>query len=279
MKRTLLSLAFLSFTGLGFAQKKTDYAAVPSVVKEAKEKGNVKFADSLAQDYINNYLFTLKKDELYTKENLGFIGDFLGNENTKAFKLFIKEPEKVNAVLGDYGAQKKVMVFINKKYLPKGDYDKIAKPDWDALEKVVVKKFGDLGREITYGQRTIYYFINKDWKNYGVYYQKYFEKSLKNTMYEVNNLSWTVFENVEDPKVLSFACNVVMKYAIETWYQNDFQAYDTYANLFYKTGQKKQAIEWEEKAVKLSNQGEVYVQTLEKMKSNIPTWKETTSNP
>jgi len=278
MKRLLFSLAFLSLTSLAFAQKTSDFSILPSLVKEAKEEGNVRLADSLAQSYINNYLFKLKKEELYTEENLRFIGDFLGNEESQAFKLFRNEPEKVNAVLGDYWAQKKVMAFINKNYLPKGDYDSIPKPDWPALEKVVVEKFGTLGQEISYGQRAIYYLMNKDWKNYGIYYQKYFEKGLKHNMYHVNNLSWALFEHVEDPKILKFACDVVMKYAMEQWYQNDFAAYDTYANLLYKIGKKNEAIDWEEKAVKLSNNDKTILDTLEKMKNSQKTWPETVNN-
>jgi tetratricopeptide (TPR) repeat protein len=278
MKRLLLSLAFLSLTSLGFAQKKTDYSTIPSMVKEAKEKGSTNFADSLAQDYIDNYLFKLKKDELYTKENLGFMGDFLGDENSKAFKLFMKEPEKLNAVLGPYQAQKKVMFAIHKNYLPKDDPEKTDKPDWNALEKVVVGKFGVLGKEITRGSGMCYYANNKDWKNFGIWYHKYFEIALKHSIYHVNNFSWAVFENVNDPKVLLLACEAI-KYSLENNDQNNIEAYDTYANLLYKTGNREEAMKWEERAVKLSNQGEVYVQTLEKMKNDIKTWKETANNP
>jgi len=277
MKLQLLSLALLSLTSISFAQKKKDFATMPSQAKEAKEMGNLKLADSLAQDYINNYLFKLKECELFSKENLRFIGEFLDVEKSKGFRLFLKEPEKVNQVLGDYMAQWYLMTFINNKYLPSGDYKQIGKPNWDALEKVVIAKFGALGQEITYGQRMIFYLVNEDWKNYGIWYQRYFEKGLKHPRYHVNNMSWNLFEHVDDPIVLSFAC-FVMKYAIDELPYKDQQALDTYANLLYKTGKKDEAIAWEEKAVKLSNNNKELVETLEKMKSNIATWSETTKN-
>ncbi|PTS95409.1 hypothetical protein DBR11_21455 [Pedobacter sp. HMWF019] len=279
MRRLLFGLAFLSLSSLGFAQKKTDYTIVRSLVKEAKEKGNMKLMDSLAQSYISNYLFKLKKEELYTKENLNFMGDFLSSEDSKAFKVFKNEPEKVNAVLGVYQAQNKIMDFINKKYLPQGDFKKMDRPDWDALEKMVSAKFGALGQEIVWGQRMVYHWILKDnWSSFAKYYVLYFQRGLKHPRYHINNISWYgVFEHVNDPKVLEFSTQV-MQYALENYNQNDAACYDTYANLLYKAGHKEKAIEWEERAVKLSNNDKSIVETLEKMRNNLPTWPVVTNN-
>lgn len=278
MKQFVLSLALLSLTSLGFAQKKIDYSKVPSLIQEAIEKGKVKLADSLTQDYANNYLLKLKKEELYSKDNLTFLGFSLRNENSKAFKLFMKEPEKINKVLGDGIAQGFLRTCINRAYLPKDDdYKKMNVAKWDSLEKIVVSKFGVLGKETVYGQKMMYYYVKEDWKNYGVWYQKYFEMRLKYIPFHINNFSWALFEHVNDPKVLLFACDI-MKHAIEDPAYNDHQALDTYANLLYKTGQKEKAIEWEEKAVKLSNNDKVIVETLEKMKNNVATWPERAKN-
>jgi len=279
MKRTLLSLAFFSLTSLGFAQKGIDFVKVPSLVREAMKKNDLKLADSLAQSYINNYLLKFKKEELYTKDNLSFIGDFLGDKNTKAFKLFMKDPEKINAVLGDYQAQNKVMDFINKKYLPKGDFEKMDRPDWDALEKMVSAKFGALGQEIVWGQRMIYHWVLKDnWSSFAKYYVLYFQRGLKHPRYHINNITWYgIFEHIDDPKVLEFSIKV-MQYALENYNKNDAVCYDTYANLLYKAGYKEKAIKWEEKAVMLSNYDKEMAKCLEKMKNNEKTWPEMTGN-
>ncbi len=39
-----------------------------------------------------------------------------------------------------------------------------------------------------------------------------------------------------------------MKYDIEVFGQNDANTYDTYANLLYKTGNKTEAMKWEQKS-------------------------------
>ena len=246
---------------------------MPSQAKEAKEKGDVKLADSLAQDYINNYLFKLKEVELMTKDNLSFIREYIKIDN-KGFKLFRTQSEKVNALLGNYAAQYGVRVAIYKAFMPKGDINERKNFDWKSLEKSITEKYGAVGQEEVYGNAMFAYLEAEDWVNFGKYYVLYFEKALKHPAYHVNNLSWPLFEHLEDQNVLTFACGV-MKYAIEELTYKDHQALDTYANLLYKTGKKDEAIKWEEKAVKLSNNDKSIVETLEKMRNNLRTWPDT----
>jgi tetratricopeptide (TPR) repeat protein len=283
MKKLLLSLAFLSLTSLGFAQKKADYSLVPSLVKEAKEKGNVKLANSLVQDYIDNYLLKLKLDQLMSKDNLLFISENLNTTDSKGFKLFFKQRSRINSVLGPDKAEYAIRKTIAKQFIREAEGQNSATVDWDAIECTITAKFGALGQEVVYGKRMSYYANVKDWSNFGRYYMLYFERALKRPEYHINNASWPLFENVNNPKVLKFACDVVMKYAITEWYQTDPNAYDTYAQLLYKTGNQDQAIEWEEKALKLAK-GNEYLEkqlavALEKMQRNEKTWKETIVNP
>lgn len=245
---------------------KLGYDQMPDLARKAKFFDEKQLAQMIADSYISNYLFKLNDQNLFTKDHLNFIGDFLGKESSKGFKLLMNEPEKVNAILGGYQAQGKIMDFIDQKYLPQGDFEKIDKPDWNALEKLVVEKFGALGKERVYGQRMLYHWVLKDdWQSFSKYYVLYFDQALDHSRYNLNTMSWYVFEHVNDPKVLESAIKV-MKYDLETYGKNDFQDYDTYANLLYKAGHKEQAIEWEEKAVKLSNQNKELVGTLEKMR-------------
>lgn len=279
MKQLLWSLAFLSLTSLSFAQKKTDYATFPSLVNEAKQSGNVKLADSLAQDYINNYLFKLNEDELMTKDNLKFVSRFL-KVNSKGFNLFSKQSEKVNAILGNYAAQYGMRVAIYEAFIPKGKIDR-KNFDWKSLERVIAAKFGSIGREEVYCNAMISYLEANDWINYGKYYKLYLEVALKHSVYDINYLSWPLFESVNDPVVLKFACEVVMKYAVEKWYQNDPASWDTYANLLHKTGKTAEAIKWEEKAVQMKKgqpDEKLYTDALEKMKKGLPTWPTPANN-
>lgn len=262
-----------------FKLGKLAYNQMPELAKKAQSFDETILAQNVADIYVNNYLLKLDDLNLFTKEHLNFIGSFLGTENSKGFKLFMKEPEKVNAILGAYQAQGKIMDFIDRKYLPQGNFEKIDKPDWNALEEIVVRKFGDLGKERVYGQRMLYHWVVKDdWQRFGKYYVLYFEKALKHTRFQLNNMSWSIFEHINDEKTLEFAVKV-MKYDLENFDQNDPAAYDTYANLLYKIGKKEEALKWEQHAIKLSNSDKEFVEILEKMKKNERTWVETAINP
>jgi hypothetical protein len=281
MKRLLLSLAFLGLTSLGFAQKKIDYVVLLSLVKEAKEKGNNKLADSLAQDYINNYLLKLKEDQLMNKDNLLFISKNMNTTDSRGFKLFFKQKNKINSVLGPDKAEYAIRKAIARQFIPDGNEQNSPAVDWEKIEHTVTAKFGAIGQEVVYGKRMGYYLTTKDWGNYGRYYMLYFEKALKRPEYVINDITWYLFQNVDDPKVIKFACDVVMKYAMEEWYQNDVESWDTYANLLHKAGNTTLAIEWEEKAVKMKKgqpDEKLYTDALEKMKKGLPTWSTSTNN-
>jgi len=263
-----------------FKQGRLEFKKMPELVLKAKSFGEAELSNRIADNYIDNYLFKLKESDLLTKEYLTFISGYLGNKNSKAFKLFTKQSEKVNSILGYYQAQTAVMSFINKKYLPQ-DAKKSEKSKWEKLESIVVTEFGELGKEIYFGQRMIYHwFLKDDWQSFVKYYTLYYQMSLRHPRrYDINNITWYgVFEHVDDPKVLDFAITV-MEYDLENYDQNNSAAYDTYANLLYKAGHKEKAIEWEERAVKLSNLDKGLLETLQKMKNDTKTWPDTVAKP
>jgi tetratricopeptide (TPR) repeat protein len=233
----------------------------------------------VSKDYINNYLFKLKKSEIFTKDHLQFISDYLIYEGTesKAFKFFMENKEEINAQLGPDKAEYSIRSTIADECIPKSATWESVKPKWDLLERNLTQRFGALGQEVMYGKRMLYSRDVLDWKNFGKYFVLYFERALKRPEYMINNIAWTVFEKVEDHKVLESAIGV-MKYDIETWDQQAADAYDTYANLLYKTGKRESAIEWEEKAVKLSKNKEI-AENLEKMKKNQRTWPDVAVKP
>lgn len=264
-----------------FKEGKLSASEIPALANAAKSAGEIQVAREIADKYINDYLLKLPQNKLLTRDNLLFMSRFLGSDERKAFRYFIQHKEKINHVLGYYQAEYAVMNQIADSHIPKADSWKTAKLDWDILEKELSTRYGPLGKEVVYSQRMYYYFNEKDWNMYGIWYQKYLEIAFKHPRYDINFLSWELFKQVEDAEVLSFACDVVMKYAIEEWYQNDPAAYDTYGNLLHKTGRTPEAIKWEAYAVKLKK-GQVdaplYTTALEKMKKGIPTWNTSVNN-
>jgi len=77
---------------------------------------------------------------------------------------------------------------------------------------------------------------------------------------------------VTDPAVLEAAIKAE-KYSMETLTKDDATEIDTYANLLYKAGRNREAIEWEEKAVRLSvGRDREITDHLAAMKAGQATW-------
>lgn len=263
-------LLLLSNTVRLSAQSKSDFTTMREKILTAESNGKTRLADSIANVYIDGCLMKLEEKNLFTQENLSFIGKHLGSSG--AFKIFKDRSRVIDSIMGFYYSEYKIMDFIDKYYLPHRLNWKQNAPNWIELEKTVTNKFGVLGQEVVLGQAMFYYLDLQDWKNYSLYYFNYFKIAFKHPRYYVNNFSWAIFEHVNDFKILLFATDVVMKYAMEEWYKNEVEAYDTYSNLLYKIGRKEQAVEWQSKAVKLSNNGKIYIENLEKMQKGEKTW-------
>ncbi|WP_218150472.1 glycoside hydrolase family 2 protein [Chitinophaga arvensicola] len=212
----------------------------------------------------------------FSKENLSFLSKTMFTSKDKGFELFLKNQQKVDEVLGPTTAIRNLTKIIEAEEITPLYTSKIP-PDWDTVISKLKNKYGDLGEEFAYGSAMIYSGFGpepKDWKNYGKYYVLYFEKALDHPLYHINNITWPLFEHVEDPKVLTFAAQV-MKYALANWYQGDPEACDTYANLLHKLKQSGEAIKWEEKALQMKKGApdeKIYADALQKMKSGLPTW-------
>lgn len=243
-----------------------DTAQIKALASQAMQMGEKQLAIKVAQGYIK----TIAKKDIYKKDNLVFIGQFLAGSKDPNFMLFLKNAGKVDGVVGKNYAENLVMGIIAKEEI--APYEQQKNPDWDMIEKTVIKKYGPLGAERVAGHRMLYYLNLKDWDNFGKYYKKYFDLAVphERSFLHINNMSWPVFEHVTDKEVLATAVKT-MKYDIEKFDGNDPAAIDTYANLLYKTGNKEEAIKWEEKALQLSNKKE-FVDVLQKMKAGEKTW-------
>lgn len=126
-------------------------------------------------------------------------------------------------------------------------------------------------QEKIFGKAMIAGIDQQNWIEFGKNYAHYYETAFDHSAYHINNISWPIFEHITDTAILDVAIKT-MKYSIENFDQTNYQAYDTYANLLYKRGRVKEAIEWEEKAAKALPDEKWPIETLEKMRKGIPTW-------
>lgn len=217
---------------------------------------------------VDDYLAT--QNDLYTKENLSLLKEFIQNSKDRGFDMILKNPEKVDAVLGESSADNIIKsVAMNEDVFPLLYQSGVANPDWDVLEKKLITKYPKQATEITDYSKAIYYYRKKEWNNFGPAVNNYMKSfSSKALPAEINQFAWAIFENCNDITCVENA----LAWSKQSFAKdNNHQFMDTYANLLMKAGKKQEAIEWETKAVAIAKEkkdpqvGE-YEGTLSEMK-------------
>lgn len=164
-------------------------------------------------------------------------------------------------------------------------------PNWNKLEKTLSKKYPQINASrLILGAKIRYYSIKKSWEKFADAYLTSLEKYDKiQEMTDHTKMSWTVnnilynsiFKNVNNKKLLLRAAKQSKKIIDnpssikpgadkEEYSSNNI---DTYANLLYKGGKTKKAIEWQQKALAYTKGlNKEFKMNLENMKKGIPTW-------
>jgi thiol-disulfide isomerase/thioredoxin len=227
------------------------------------------FAKKISDDYLST------QTDLYTKENLTLLRQFTQTSKDQGFKIMSQNPEKVDAVLGKGEANKVVKnIVLREEVMPIAFGKNVTTPDWAGLETTLKTKYPAQANEILLYSKVLYTQQKRDWKNFGTAVSEYMKSFGSNaTPEQMNQFAWTVFENCDDMACVTNA----LDWSKQSFAQNNSPMFmDTYANLLYKAGKKKEAIEWETKAMTLAkankeDAGE-YQATIDKMTKGEKTW-------
>jgi thioredoxin-related protein len=240
----------------------------PQTLKQLAITAEAAYDEENATKFATAYLATQK--DLYTKENLDFLSKYTKSSKSKGFELMLKEPQKVDAVLGKGKANE----ILSKVILQEDIYSGLRKPaaNIDSLitaaqakyPKVDISKSTDL-LKVQFYQNT------KKWDKFQpavLAYMKKYGTEVNSQM--LNSFAWTVFENCKDPDCVASAM-AWSKRSVDETQEKEPAFLDTYANLLYKLGKKDEAIAVQQKAVDLvpaEKKGD-YQATLDKMKKGI----------
>lgn len=254
-------------------------------------------ANQLIRNY-TEYLAKLSPRERYTKESIEFWSLFTLNSTSKTFQYFLQDGDKIDEVIKQNGfassmidktiSYEIVIPFLNKQnknplvsvsgmYLGgedlKPDY---SEADWQGLGKIIRKKFTkEIARRNVLTARVDWYKRHRNKISFVKYSLLHFKRyppitNLKKAIY-INQVGWDAFLVVTDKKVL----NEVIEYTEKELQNSPRFSYllDTHANLLYKLGRTKEAIDWEEKAVEFADKPEVddYKKALLQMRNGEPT--------
>ena len=221
----------------------------------------------------DEYLAT--QTNLYTKENLEFIGKFTRTSKDKGFTVMLTNMGKVNAVLGKGKAEQTINAIIMQEVIYPAVRKKDVAPDWQAISASLTKKYPQQAEDILGKGKVTYYQSKGDWNNFASEIVAYMTKFGDNANAgELNNYAWTVFENCKDMTCVTQA----LDWSKRSFKDKEDPMYmDTYANILHKLGKTKEAIVVEEKALALITDEaskKSYQETLDKMKKGEKTWKD-----
>jgi len=262
------------------------YRQVPDLFVLLMRSHKDQLADSVAHDYIENYLMKKKPDSLYTKANLDAIITGVRSIHTmdKAFGLFFLHGGKVDSINGRPGISRQVTDYLisREMILPEEATaeNQASVPDWDGMQVRIKARFGSLYADrIIADAQVDWYKKKKDWPLAIRYFVRKTEiqgvdtTSLMGEFY-TNNMIWSVILfHCDDPVILNKAL-AWEKLIIHAW-PTDWPAIDTYACLLYKLGRKQEALSWEKKAVDGSPRDTGLAATYEKMRNGSLTWDTT----
>lgn len=250
-----------------------DSAFLHTLAEAAREANDGKKADEIATRYI-----TSLKNPCST-ENIDMLLRFTNSSTAPGFEILSKQAQQVNSLKGERVAENKLIDVLMREEMRKLSAKDAAAPEWTSIASQFEKSSPLVGKEALAKTRVVYYSNQKDWKNFGESAKAYISKYGKSlTPQELNDYAWQAFENSSDPRVLAAALEWSKK-SLEKESDGKHYYLDTYANLLYKTGDKKKAIEWEEKALQTAKASgveegnlKVYMDALEKMKNGVKTW-------
>ncbi|WP_345231618.1 thioredoxin family protein [Olivibacter ginsenosidimutans] len=227
-------------------------------------------ASKISEEYLNT------QQDLFTKENLEFLGEFTRSSTSKGFQLMLNEPEKVDAVLGKGKAADKVASIILREEV----FSKVnpkTTTNLDSFKTVIKEKYPKINVDKQLAMAEIQLMqYRKDWNAFQPAIRSYMQQYGSEVKPEqLNSFAWAVFENCEDPDCVVEAL-AWSKRSIDETEEKSPAFLDTYANLLYKTGKTDEALVWQQKAVDLASEGEKTAlrTTLEKMKKGEKTWRE-----
>src|ERR1044072_2316170 len=256
------------------------YSDMPFLVNSAKELRDDDLANSVAQDYIDNFLLHLKDDSLYTKEHIEFIKFNTLNSRQRGFNFFYYQTSKIDNALNQIGySQEVVKAIIYKEEIDSFFRSNIAdgtEPEWGKIAENIRKKYN-----ADYAEKTIldaqigWGAYKRNWSSYCDFVvdkvERYGPFGPFSQDWNLNDNAWNIFLHSSEQSQLTKALSWSEK-VLRISPSPNAEYFDTYANLLYKLGRFEEAIKVQEKALKLAPDAKDIQENIQKMRTRVPTW-------
>ena len=243
-------------------------------------------SNEIAADYIDNYLLRLPEERFYSKANIDFVGSFNQRSTDKAFRFFYDHGEKIDRSIGIPGYSRDHIDYIIAKEeidprlfpVVNDSIRPIAgNPEWDDMAKRITVKYNqDYAERTILGAKIRWYGYKDDSSALASCYSQKIAKYGYDTTsfgkYALNNIVYNyIFRYSGNRSDLETA--LVWMESLVKGHPDEAGFLDTYANLLYKLGKTKEAIETEKKAFNMSPSDQEIRTAWEKMKRGESTWR------
>ena len=205
--------------------------------------GNLPDYNKVANEFINS----LKEDDITNPENLQFVFDLAGTLDSKAFDLLTSNRDIFVKGLGEKVVADKIVgvAFVSLKTAT----TKHDKQLFNNIISVLKQSGSPQANEYVAMASIDYYQGTNDWKQYIATASKYLETYKPENPNILNNIAWEFFLHADKKKDIKKASQWAEKSVkLDPGYYN----HDTYASLLYKLGKKKDALDTANKAIELA---------------------------
>jgi thioredoxin-related protein len=264
-----------------YQQGQKNYSQLVYLASTAATLNQRDIARTIAIDYIDNYVFTLKDDKLLTEDNIRFLRQFLVGSDGKLLAIFVNNADKINLVMhnADF-AQALVSTIIEREEIePATVLASLSSrsPDWEKLKNNVKEKYGEYyaGRTITSAK--LKWFESKQdlarFTKTTVALVKNYGSGMSNHL--LNSHAWNIFQFSKQKKELEAAANWMEK-VIETENDSTYMlpaALDTYVSILYKLGRTNESLEYLEKAILIAERYQTDAVIVEEYKKKLDLMK------
>lgn len=229
--------------------------------------------ESVTAQFAKEYISLLPN--LDNPEDLKFINETTNNVSDTGFTIMLNHLSKFESAIGKNELEAHLkMLITNAEFLNNADFESWTTKSWNKFSKMLINKYPLFGEEVLLNIQTNGFQRSNKWLAYSESIDTYLHRHSLSPN-QLNEYAWTVFKKCSDKKILKKALG---------WSKNSFinqpkiePGYiDTYANLLYKIGRRKGALDWEMKAQKIAmgqrlekNWGQ---EVIDKMNKGEKTW-------
>ncbi len=176
----------------------------------------------------------LKTQQNWSEEkNIRFIFKFVNSSNYVTFNYFLKNRLRFETVVGQQPVVAKMQDLIYQKI-----NDTKEKPTLEQVDSLFAKAYPERAARLSANFRLNYYRQAGDRENYAKSAVAYFDKFEAEDAAELNDVAWTFYKVIEDPKMLGEATDWAKKsIRMEKSYAN----LETLASLYFKRGKMRRA--------------------------------------